>query len=244
MADNDKTSNGSSKNGRARNRLAFVILGLSVLAIVGLALAVIIQDPTKSENVFHVVLPVFASWVGTILVFYFGRDSFESANQQVREMVRQLTPEQRAKKPVTSIMKPLGTIAYFQIPSGKEDKDVKLSELKARLAGSVTRLPIIDAEKKPKYMIHESSIDKYLVAGGKEGDTLEDFITTQKGKGVTFGLDKGFVVVSEDKTLAAAKSKMEEAHSCQDIFVTKGGTPTEPLTGWISNVRLAKYLEG
>ena len=67
---------------------------------------------------------------------------------------------------------------------------------------SVQSIPIIDAEQKPIYMIHQSSIDSYVAAGGDYEDTLEKFITTQKVAGIEFGVDRGFVVVSEKATIA------------------------------------------
>ena len=239
MAENNQTSDGGT-----RNLLAYVTLGFSLLAITIVAAITIAGDPANAMTVFNIVLPVFASWVGTILAFYFGRENFESANQRVQEMVQQITPEQLPGAAVTSIMRSLIDTVHFQIPQGKGDQDVKLSELSDKLApDKVKRLPIIDADKKPKYMIHESSIDNYIATGGKQEHTLENFIATQKNAGFEFGLNKGFVVVSEQTTIAAAKRKMEEARPAQDIFITKDGDLDEPLTGWISNVRLSKFLK-
>lgn len=158
-------------------------------------------------------------------------------------MVQQLTPEQRAKELVSKHMRPLVSMVCFQIPQGKGDADFKLSDLRTKFVGNITRLPIIDADKKPKYMIHESRLDKYIHAGGQDTDTLETFITSQKTKGIEYGHNKGFIVVSEQTTLGQAKRKMEEAPPCQDIFVTKEGGKDEPLSGWISDRRMAKLLE-
>lgn len=238
MEESSKTSNGG-----LRSKLAIATLIFAVVAITVLAIAAIVIEPGGAMTIFNIVLPVFASWVGTILAFYFGRENFESANRQVRELVQRITPEQRAKAPVTSVMRSLLNTACFQIPEGKSDQDVKLSELIAKFGGSVSRLPIVAADNRPRYMIHESSIDKYIASGGKQEDTLEKFIDTQKKAGFDFGVNKGFVVVSERTMLADAKRKMEETPSCQDIFITKGGSPDEAVTGWISNLRLGKYLE-
>jgi hypothetical protein len=238
MADKSKTSNGG-----ARSILAYVTLIFSALAITALAVVAIVMDHQNAMTIFNIVLPVFASWVGTILAFYFGRENFESANKQVRELVQRLSPEQLAKALVTTIMRSVDNMVPFLIPAGKGDEDIKLSELNSKFGANVTRLPILDAEKRPKYMIHESSIAKYIAAGGKYEDSLEKFIGTQKKAGFDFGVNKGFVVVSERTTLADAKRKMEETPFCQDIFITKGGSPEEAVTGWISNSRLGKYLE-
>lgn len=227
-----------------RSKLAYGTLIFSGLAITILAVVAILRSPADNTmTVFNIVLPVMASWVGTILAFYFGRENAEMANQQVREIVQRLTPEQREETSVSSIMRALQNTGYFQIPKGKGDQDIILSEIRSKFSGSISRLPIIDADNKPKYLIHESSVDKYLVSGGKQEDTLAKFIKTERKAGIGFGLGQGFVVVSEQFTLAVAKQKLDESPSCQDIFVTKEGSAGEPLTGWISNIRLAKYLD-
>jgi len=239
MEENKSTSNEGSRSILAYSTLIFSALAITILAAVAIAM-----NSENSLTIFNVVLPVFATWVGTILAFYFGRENFESANRQVREMIQQLAPEQRAEASVTSIMRPLNNAVHYQISEGKGDQDVKLSELFDKLVpDNVSRLPIIDTDRKPKYMIHESSMDKFIATGGKQEDNLENFITTQQNAGFEFGLNKGFVVVSEQTTLAAAKRKMEDKPNCQDIYITKDGSPEEPLTGWISNVRMAKFLK-
>ncbi len=226
-----------------RHTIALGVLIISTFAITGLAIYTIIQNPTESKDIFNIVLPVYSSWVGTILAFYFGRENFESANQQVRELVQKLTPQQRSKASVTSIMRRLSDLNYFRMPQGQGDQDIQLSVLLDRFSGLVSRLPILEFDGKPKYMIHQSKLDHYLVSGGKKEDTLENFIAEQKSQGFSFGANKGFVIVSEQISIAEAKLKMESVPSCQDIFVTREGSVEEPLTGWISNVRLAKFLE-
>ncbi len=51
------------------------------------------------------------------------------------------------------------------------------------------------------------------------------------------------MVVKESATLLEANAKMEEYPFARDVFVTRGGTPEEPYIGWISNMRLIKFLE-
>ena len=71
-----------------RELLSMIILFGSLFAVFGLALAVILVDKSKTITIFNMVLPVVASWVGTILAFYFGRENFESANKQVRDIMQ------------------------------------------------------------------------------------------------------------------------------------------------------------
>ena len=247
MSDQNVVSDWKSRNWVALSTLGFSGAALTILA--GLA---IWANATTAKDIFIIVLPVIASWVGTILAFYFGRENFESAskqsretNQQLQQMVERLTPEERAKVPVTNVMRRLPQIVSAKIPQGKREQDITLQDLRKNFSDTISRLPVVDADDKPMYMIHDSSIDKYLADKGKdkETDTLATFLDEEKKKGNEYGLNKGFVVVSEKATLDEAKRKMEEAKVCQDIFVTKDGTANESLTGWISNIRMAKYLQ-
>ena len=92
-------------------------------------------------------------------------------------------------------------------------------------------------------MIHEASIDKYVAKGGSKTDTLDVFLAKAKEQGFEFGLNKAFIVVKQDASLLEANAKMEEYVFARDVFVTRGGTPQEPYIGWISNVRLIKFME-
>ncbi len=237
-------SNNNSSNISSRSVVAYGVLIVSAFVLIALAVAAIVVDPEKDNaiNIVNLFLPVISSWVGTILAFYFGRENFEAANEQVQKLVGRLTPDERASTSVKYIMRRLDIMAYFQIEQGQSEEDIKLNELRAIFKKKISRLPIIDADQKAKYIIHESIINKYLV---KKKDSIEEITLAQfiNEAGFEFGLNKGFVVVSEETTIAAAKEKMEKISSCQDIFVTKGGSPDEPVTGWISNLRLAKYLE-
>ena len=160
MADNNKPPIGKS-----RNVLAYAVLIFSGGAITVLAGLAIFVRPEDTLTIMNIVFPVVASWVGTILAFYFGRENFESANAQVRELVQRLTPEERAKSPVSAIMRRIADMEVFRIPKGKGPQDVKLSELQAKFGGKISRLPIVDADDKPIFMIHESRIDNFLREG-------------------------------------------------------------------------------
>jgi hypothetical protein len=158
-------------------------------------------------------------------------------------MVQRLTPEERAGSPVSSIMRGLGNTVYFEIPQGKKHSEIKLEELLVKLKSGQSRLPVVDSNDHPLYMIHDSNFNKYIASGGGEEDSLDYFIETQKQKGIEFGFNQGYVIVSEMDTIAKTKQVLESASSCQDVFVTKQGGNDEPLLGWISNVRLGKFLK-
>lgn len=245
-------TNNNDPNWITRNRLAIGILILAGIALAALVVTAICVNPQNAMNIVNIILPVISSWVGTILAFYFSNENFEAANQQVREsnkqmreLVQQFTPEERASLPVSSIMRLFTDTVYFQFTQLKSDQNIQLTEiLKIFQEKGISRLLIIDESNLAKYMIHQSSINKYIVSmyGNKE-DTLAQFITNQQKSGFEFGLNEGFIVVSEATTIAIAKRNMEKIRDCQDILITKGGSPSEPVTGWISNVRMLDFLK-
>ncbi len=238
-------SDGSSRNWLALGVVIFGFASITILAVVA------IINPSSNSNgmtILNMVLPVVATWIGTVLAFFFGRANFESANLQVQQLVdrvQQTPPGQRAQVNVTVIMRRIPDITSLVIPAGKSEHDFKLSDLYSQFSDTISRLPVIDADSKPKYMIHQSSIDSYLAneKNASKDDLLDAFIAKQKANGIEFGLKQGFVLVSEATTLADAKHAMEAVDGCLDIFVTKGGTQGEPLTGWISNQRLTRYMQ-
>ncbi len=233
----------NSRNTFSRDKIAkYTLLG-GVSAIVILAITAIIQsdDKNTSVNILNMAFPVIASWVGTVLAFYFGKVNFESANKQVKDILDRLSPEERSNSAITSIMRPIQDLHYFHLD--KPEKDVPVIDIKKLFQGIVSRMPVLDAEFAPKYMIHESSVDKYLLENKKsDANSLAEFIKIYQGKGIEFGVNKGFALVAKDQTIKAAKSKMKHIKSCQDIFITETGSPNEPLIGWVSNTRLAKYI--
>jgi hypothetical protein len=114
----------------ARDRIALGVLVVSALTLAVLAVVVVLQDSTNAMLVFNVLLPVVASWVGTVLAFYFGRENFEAASKQIRETL--IAAGDKTRQLVTSIMRPFTQTEHFTIPNQKKDVDVLLSELIAK----------------------------------------------------------------------------------------------------------------
>ena len=90
--------------GWRRYSLAYAVLGGSFLGIALLAGIAIWNDKSQTTQIMTVILPLFASWVGIILAFYFGSKNFETANSQITEMIK-LSREERSQQSVSSIMR-------------------------------------------------------------------------------------------------------------------------------------------
>jgi hypothetical protein len=237
--------NNEIKPKEPRSFVAMYTLIFSGAAIVALAaIAIIKGKPEDTMTIFNICLPVFASWVGTILAFYFGKANFESANAQVNKLISQrFSQEDLNKTPLKIIMRPFSDMTCFKIPAGKGEKDFQLKELNDLMNADKNRLPVITSDNRPLYMIHLSTIDAYTSAGGQLTDTLQQFLDAKRGTESGFGMNEGFIVLAEITTIAEAKEQLDKIKICQDIFVTKNGTPNEELSGWLSNTRLARLLQ-
>jgi hypothetical protein len=242
MEDNSK----AQKNQGPQANIAYIVLGFGggILLVLGV-IGILVNPAQNTMTIFNIVLPVIATWVGTVLAFYFGQKNFEAASEQTRALVQHFSPEQVGNALVTALMRPIDQMDYFPIPEGKDDKDIKLADVNAKFSDKVARLAILDSEKAPKYMIHRSRIDNFNASPGKPKgtDTLDDFIAFERGKNHEYGATHGFVVVSSQTLVADAKKQMDQCENCQDIFITEMGTVNEPLIGWISDGKLSQYLE-
>jgi hypothetical protein len=80
-----------------RERISLAVLGISILSILIVSITYINQSANKesaSSKVMDSTLPLYGTWVGTILAFYFSRNSFEaasSANSQNAFLFQQAT---------------------------------------------------------------------------------------------------------------------------------------------------------
>jgi hypothetical protein len=232
-----------------RSWIAYLTLLLSGIGIAILGGISIRNDAKNSMTIFNTVLPVFSSWVGTILAFYFGRENFDiastqvsEANRRLQEVVGTLSPEQRGSQPVASVMRRIEQIAFYQIPPDKSLDTITIEKIYDKFQGSVSRMPILDSKNIARYLIHKSRFDAYRGSGGKLDVDIASFLRYHLESSIGFGINEGFVVVSERTPLNTAKKLMEETSSCQDIIVTKNGGPDEPMSGWLSNTRLSRYI--
>ena len=123
-------------------------------------------------------------------------------------------------------------------------KLLHISDLITR-SGKGNRLPILNDEEHPVYIIHRSAIDGYLVSKACQFSpprldslTLQSLLDDDAALKMLF--ETSFAIVKEDTTLAEAKATMERTPLCQDVFVTKNGTKLEPVLGWITNTIIQK----
>lgn len=224
----------------------FLAIGITLFSIVGvaaLAIAVIAHDPGDINSALAAVLPLFGSWVGTVLAYYFSKDNFETANISLSNMVDKITPQDKLKStPVTDKMIAKNKIFYKNVTDINQTKLVDILQKFNESNEVWSRLPILDDQGRLQYIVHRTLIDKFLVdklwnpdpTAPKTVDqfTVQDLLQDPNFQKRSHG---NFGVVSQDSTLADVKDKMDSIPDCKDVFVTQTGKEDEPILGWITN---------
>lgn len=237
------------ESSRARDRLAQLIpmtalVTLSLLA--ALAIMAVIDDVDQvsetTRYLFATLLPVFSAWVGAIIAYYFGKDNYESGVRGTRDVLKDLSLNERLSKvKASSVMIQASAIESLEMNKPATDYKVEGDVLDSYF-NSGHRLPILDSAGKPRYVLHDSTLTGYLVKvrkGNPQLDpTLEDFFNDQV---VSTFLAKSMKTVTLDATLADVKRVMDVDSECQDVFITDDGTANTSVKGWITDVMVRKY---
>jgi hypothetical protein len=243
-------ANNVSEISWSRNLLALGITGLSVLGVLIMAIILIYSSEESQMNettrtVMTAVLPLFGTWVGTVLAYYFSKDNFEAATRSVSEMSRQLTAREKLESiPVPDKMIPKNKMFFKRLPADKIVLTTLLKEIDQNKKGS--RVPILNDSDWPVYIVHRSAIDKYIAdkafAGTPVADlntlTLQNLLDDDAKLKTLF--ETSFAIVRETSNLASAKDMMENTRDCLDVFITKGGKRNEEVLGWITNMIIAE----
>ncbi|MBF0275319.1 MAG: hypothetical protein HQK84_08830 [Nitrospinae bacterium] len=229
-------------------KLARIIVFLSIggillIVLFSLTKATTIDDATKTLNI---VLPVFGTWVGTIIAYYFSKENFESASKSMQTFVDRITPEQKLKSfLVKEKMIPLQSIT--KLIYSPEGKTLLKSDLLDGLLKDNNRLPVLNSDMSAKYIIHKSMINSYIAQkaltptlGNADLSqlTLQGLLTESPKLEEFF--KNSFTIAKEDDNLADIKTKMDSNKSVQDVFVTKNGKADEAITGWITNIMITE----
>jgi predicted transcriptional regulator len=213
-------------------------LGVTVAGVVGitvLAMAVIlVRDSdvnTRAQLVLNAVLPLFGTWVGTVLAYYFGRENYQSGSDNTIKAVRQLSLEDRLRAiPVTEVM----TKRIYSVSA----HDAKLQEIVDDLdKNDYKRLPILNEEGAVDALLYREHISRYLLScpeAERAEKTVQDLLDARRD------LKKNFACVGEEATLAEAREAMNKIEDCKVVFVTENGKCDGVVVGLITNSDIAE----
>jgi hypothetical protein len=217
----------------ARNITLGSIAGIAIIA--GLALWLAKDKSAMAQMVFTATIPLLASWVGTVLAYYFSSESLEAATRSVKALVS--VEEKLETIPVADVMIKIWDMTWFKHDDTRKVKDI-LEELK--IAGKGERLPFLDENKQPVYMLHKSSIDSALVEADQKYQEMTIAEVTfqelfEKVPSLKALAENSFGILDKDASLKAVRSEMAKIKNCQDVFITENGTKFSPVIGWVTN---------
>lgn len=238
---------------------AVTVLGVAIMGAA--AYADIKADDGTADNIMEAaklllttVLPLFGTWVGTVLAFYYSKENFEAATRSTVDLVR-TGIDGLARTAVTAAMIPMWKVSALRIPADETLADIAFADVEKAFAAEIegrpiSRLPIIDGSGVCRAMLHRSAWIEMRLAGPNQtppvaaNAPLGAFLViphpTTLGKTWHDLVTKSFQTIGPERNLADAKSLMERDPLYQDLIVTATGAPTEPMVGWLTNIALTR----
>lgn len=143
--------------------------------------------------------------------------------------------------PVTSLMTRVKDV-YMKVLGAAGAEAVNLGALLDELdVEEKSRVPLVDEQRRPLYIVHTSMIDRFISKRSRAGATRQEVdaltladLLAEPGMRQMF--ESTLAVVGEEATVADVRKAM--ADDVRDVFVTAGGGRDEPVLGYLTNVDL------
>lgn len=259
---------------RNRERIALGVLITSIIAVV-LISVVVITTAEKGEKrreasgrVMDSTLPLYGTWVGTILAFYFSRNAFEAASRATDRTTAAVF-QQANSGLVSASPLPDNTLAKISLKSlandlvfRQEDTNKSLQDVVAELESRDRYRTIVvevvnreDADKKHiKYadLVYRINASAFLAQSqprgsnpqGGEGSaqvppTLKNYLDWRHEQGEN--AQPIAVFLSQSATLADADAKLKETTGCRDVIVTTDGQRESPVVAYVTDTDINEY---
>ena len=252
------TQAGPNPEFRGRIAISVILLsfvGIAILLILAVGFASYIPEDDHEERldllryVYASIIPLIATWMGTVLAFYFTSKVYESSAQTTTDLLKKTgIVTQLRTKDVTEFMikNDGGSIVKLALKKpGKKDgaAETKISALfEAVFDKGYSRGFITNPDGSIFKIIHRSHVDRYLNsdAAHTKDNSLADLLADEDVEELLEG-SIGFLAISAN--IAEAKTMMDGAENMKDIVVTTTGKRGEPVKGWLTDVELMKALE-
>ncbi len=194
------------------------------------------------------VLPVVGAWVGTVMAFYFGKESLKAVSDNAEKIITKLgSPQEKleSRKAGESGIEIDQNTAVHRITKASletEDlNDIKKSYSKDGGKTFFERLPILNADGSAAACLHYSTLTKYL--SNTDQTVATNMTLGALIKKLNWEPAKSFATLLSTDTLAAAQMRMKDSKECSDIFVTADGTPSTLAKRWITNDDILKVAQ-
>ncbi len=245
------------QDARNRDKMAAWVLFGAIASILLVSCIVIWQAKDSedrsmvSQRVMDSTLPLYGTWVGTILAFYFSRNAFEAASSATD---RNATVFQQVRSDLVSAAPPDNKLANISLKSlanglvfSQDDTSKLLEEVFNELRDKDRYRTIvvnIDATTKIKTyvdLVYRVNVSAFLDQREQNTPppTLQDYLDWRKGQG-----DQAqpiVVFLPETATLADADAEMKKTLGCKDVIVTTDGQKTSLVVAYVTDNDINEY---
>jgi len=231
----------------SRDSIAFCITVGVVGATVFIAIYLVLYNRSVGADgksfdmsfIGQTLLPLWGTWIGTVLAFYFGKANFEAANNAIKNM----TPESKMASLLVKdemIRQSDIVVLKYEDELSKNVKDI----LDYPQFKPYDRFAVFEKNNVVKAMIHRGTFYEFLFKNkDKENElTLKNLFEYQDANiqnQITFGF--GFVKL--DATVLDAKKVIDSIAECQDVFITQTGSRNEPVLGLLTNNKILEVAK-
>jgi hypothetical protein len=236
VAGHSKPGDASTRKWLALGIVAAGIAGVLITSTVAIGFAGSDRAET-SRLVFSAVLPLFGTWVGTVLAFYFARENFEAATESTLALAGIET-----STPVARVMIRESDFIAYDMQPGERPENVRLTAVRDKMRSLVPpsrRLPIRAPSGAVLYVIHDSTLTAYAESVGQTTTTIDKTLADLLAQPAFNELVSAIGFVSEKASIADARIVMASIKNCNDVFVTATGKRDDRAIGWLTNTLLA-----
>jgi len=233
---------------QTRDRLAILVLCVAGGLILALAAAVLATsfNIENTKFVFGAIVPLLATWVGTVLAYYYTRENLAAATNSVTALATHLTGIEKLRSiPANKTMRAFQSIRTVESDPSKLDA-MTLEHITAEMKKiDIGRLVVFDDKKAVRYIVHDSTIFRFIssqaISGKKASDLkFSDLTADPEMKAI---ITNTVATVGPDATLADAKRAMEQCAGCEDVFVTTTGRRDGEVLGWITDNQISEEAQ-
>jgi phosphate/sulfate permease len=172
MDNNNPQSPTPAQEKVAKRVSTIVLIGTCVLGALGMSIAIVAMfkdsfDDAKEilQILFSAILPLFGTWIGTILAYYFSKENLAAANKTVEHLVNSITSDKKLETiKAKDVMIPVAKLFYIEYKTGADDKafNLKTHFLDFLKEKGIQRVILLDENKIAKYVIHKSTIEGFI----------------------------------------------------------------------------------
>ena len=228
-----------------------IVIGTTIIPI-ALMIMIFLDWDTFDKSISFIgqsLLPLWGTWVGLILAFYFGKSNFESASRTFQSVIDKLSPEEKiASINVSEVMIPFVKMSMLSYEKDMQKTIIEVFSMQ-KFDKDYSYFPVVNNLTTLKYIINRKEFTRYVtekVVNNYPNEqiksiTLDTFIKDAKGSKTDARLDD-VVFISKNASLLDAKRLIERNRECYIITITQSGDPQEPIIGFISNNIILNHL--